>query len=115
MVSLSLAGSLLDMIPFRLPIHLYTYVEGVTPLSTDKAVLSALGSYLVIIFSIQAFMKNRQPFKLTALFQTHNVILSSGSLLLLFLMLEEILPMLWNNGLHSALCDESSWTPVRFF
>ena len=113
MASLSLADFLLDKIPFRLPIHLYTYVEGVTPLSTDKAVLSALASYLVIIFSIQAFMKNRQPFKLTAPFQTHNVILSSGSLLLLALMLEEMLPMLWNNGLHSALCDEKSWTSVR--
>jgi len=112
MASLSLASFLLDKIPFRLPIHLYTYVEGVTPLSTDKAVLSALASYLVIIFSIQAFMKYRQPFKLTALFQTHNVILSSGSLLLLALMLEEMLPMLWNNGLHSALCDEKSWTSV---
>ena len=113
MASFSLADFLLDKIPFRLPIHLYTYVEGVTPLSTDKAVLSALASYLVIIFSIQAFMKNSQPFKLTTLFQTHNVVLSSGSLLLLFLMLEEMLPMLWNNGLHSALCDEKSWTPVR--
>ena len=113
MASFSLADFLLDKIPFRLPIHLYTYVEGVTPLSTDKAVLSALASYLVIIFSIQAFMKNSQPFKLTTLFQTHNVVLSSGSLLLLSLMLEEMLPMLWNNGLHSALCDEKSWTPVR--
>ena len=114
MTSLSLEDSLLDMIPFRLPTHLYTYVEGVTPLSTDKAVLSALVSYFVVIFSIQAFMKNRQPFKLTAPFQIHNVILSLGSLLLLFLILEEILPILWNNGLHSALCDEGSWTPVCF-
>jgi len=114
MTSLSLAGSLLNMIPLRLPTHLYTYIKGVTPLSTDKPVLSTLVSYFVIIFSIQAFMKNRQPVKLAALFQTHNVILSSGSLLLLLLILEEILPILWNNGLHSALCDEASWTPVRF-
>ena len=46
-------------------------------------------------------------------FQLHNVILSSGSLLLLVLMLEEILPIMWNHGLHYALCSEQAWTPVR--
>jgi hypothetical protein len=106
----SLAGFLLDKIPFRLPVHLYSYVEGTTPLSTDKAVVSALISYLVIIFSIQAFMKTQQPLKLTGLFQIHNVFLSSGSLLLLVLMLEEILPMIWNHGLHYALCGDQAWT-----
>ncbi|KDR84990.1 hypothetical protein GALMADRAFT_233524 [Galerina marginata CBS 339.88] len=107
----SLAGFLLDKIPVRLPTHLYSYVDGTTPLSTDRAVLSALASYLVIIFSIQAFMKNHQPLKLTSLFQVHNVILSSGSLMLLILMLEEILPMIWNNGFHHALCAREAWTP----
>ncbi|KAF8973923.1 elongase [Flammula alnicola] len=111
----SLAGFLLAKIPYRLPTHLYTYVEGVTPLSTDKAVITALISYLVTIFSIQAFMTNRQPLKLTTLFQIHNVILSSGSALLLALMLEEILPMWWNRGIHSALCAAESWTPRMEF
>lgn len=110
-----LADLLLANIPYRLPTHLYTYVVGTTPLSTDKAVLSALVTYLVTIFSIQAFMKNRQPFKLTGLFQIHNVFLSSGSALLLVLMLEEILPIWWKHGLHNALCAEDSWTPVSIF
>ncbi|PPQ69639.1 hypothetical protein CVT26_001515 [Gymnopilus dilepis] len=107
----SLASFLLDKIPFRLPPHLYSYVEGVTPLSTNRAVLTALATYLVIIFSIKAVMKNQQPLKLTGLFQLHNVILSSGSLLLLVLMLEEILPIMWKHGLHYALCSEQAWTP----
>lgn len=34
--------------------------------------------------------RNRPAFKLQALFQIHNVILSAGSLLLLVLMLEEM-------------------------
>jgi hypothetical protein len=106
----SLAGFLLDKIPFRLPVHLYSYVKGTTPLSTDQAVVTALISYLVIIFSIQALMKNQQPLKLTGLFQLHNVILSSGSLLLLGLVLEEILPIIWNHGFHDALCGERAWT-----
>jgi hypothetical protein len=112
---MALADILLAAIPYRLPVHLYTYVEGVTPLSTDKVVVTALIGYLVTIFSIQAIMKPRQALKLTTLFQIHNVILSSGSALLLALMLEEIVPIWYKNGLHSALCDAESWTPKLEF
>ena len=108
----SIADFLLSKISYRLPVHLYTYVRGATPLSTDKSVLAALASYLVIIFSIQGFLKNRKPHQLTTLFQTHNVLLSLGSLLVLALMLEEIVPMLWKHGIHYTLCSESAWTPV---
>lgn len=108
-----LADFLLANIPFRLPTHLSSYVEGVTPLSTTPAVLAALSSYLAVIFGTQFFMKSQQPRKLTTLFQIHNVLLSSGSLLLLALMLEEIIPKIWTHGLHFSLCDEKSWTSVR--
>ncbi|KAF5314067.1 hypothetical protein D9611_006810 [Ephemerocybe angulata] len=106
-----LADLILATVPYRLPLHLYTYVPGTSPLSTDTVVGVALVSYLATIFGIQALMKNQQPRKLTALFQIHNVILSSGSLLLLALMLEEIVPIMYKQGLHAALCDASSWTP----
>lgn len=108
----NLADFLLSKISYRLPRHFYTYVKGVTPLSTDTSVLAALASYLVIIFSIQIFLKNRKPHKLTTLFQTHNILLSSGSLLVLALILEEVVPILWNHGIHYAICDENAWTPV---
>ena len=108
----NLADFLLSKISYRLPRHLYTYVKGVTPLSTDTSVLAALASYLVIIFSIQGFLKNRKPHKLTTLFQTHNILLSSGSLLVLTLILEEIVPILWRHGIHYAICAEDAWTPV---
>ncbi|KDR81079.1 hypothetical protein GALMADRAFT_91773 [Galerina marginata CBS 339.88] len=111
----TLANFLLDNTLFRLPPQLYSYVEGTTPLSTDRAVLSALTSYLVVIFSIQAFMKNHKPLKLTRLFRVHNFILSSGSLLLLILMLEEILPIIWNNGFYHAVCASEAWTPKLEF
>ena len=111
----SLADFLLSKISYRLPRHLYSYVQGVTPLSTDKAVLGTLASYLVIVFSIQGFLKNRQAHKLTTLFQAHNILLSSGSLLVLTLMLEEIVPMIWKLGIHDALCADSAWTPVSSY
>ncbi|RDB28889.1 putative elongation of fatty acids protein 1 [Hypsizygus marmoreus] len=110
-----LADFLLAHVPITLPTYLTSYVPGVTPFSTTPTVLATLAAYLAVIFGTQAFMKNKQPHKLTPLFQTHNVILSSGSLLLLVLMLEEILPIMWTDGIFSALCAEKSWTPRMEF
>lgn len=107
-----LADFLLSCIPFRPPRYLSSYVVGQTPLSTTPVVVTALAGYLAVIFGIQAFMTNRQPYKLTTLFQIHNIILSSGSALLLVLMLEEIFPRFLKHGLFSALCSVEAWTPV---
>jgi fatty acid elongase 3 len=57
-------------------------------------------------------MRDKQPLKLQFLFQTHNVILSSGSLLLLVLMLEEIIPIGFKLGPFGMICGEKAWTPV---
>lgn len=105
-----LADFLVARIPVSLPPHLTSYVKGETPFSTTSGVVATLFSYLAVIFIVQALMKNQQPHKLTPLFQAHNVILSSGSLLLLVLMLEEILPILWKEGFHYAICAEEAWT-----
>lgn len=107
-----LADFLLAYVPVTLPTYLTSYVPGETPLSTNFTVLGTLTAYLAVIFSIKAIMKNQSPYKLTALFQLHNVVLSSGSLLLLVLMLEEILPIMWQKGVFYALCAEGSWTSV---
>lgn len=109
-----LADFLLAHVPFpSLPNYLTSYVQGQTPLSTTPAVVGALASYLAIVFGVQAVMKNQQPLKLTTLFQIHNVILSSGSLLLLVLMLEEIAPLFFGKSPYTAMCADEAWTPVR--
>lgn len=108
-----LADFLLAFVPFSLPTHLTSYVPGKTPLSTTPAVLAALTTYLAVIFGIKALMKNQPAYKLNTLFQAHNVILSSGSLLLLILMLEEVIPIIWSDGPFKSICAASSWTQVR--
>src|SRR5882757_9500919 len=109
-----LADFILEYVPIpHIPYHYTHYVRGATPLSTQPVVLSILAGYLATIFGIREIMKTRQPQKLNFLFQVHNAILSSGSALLLALMLEEILPIYWRHGLFSALCDASSWTEVN--
>lgn len=110
---MSLANFLVAHAPFTLPRHLYSYVEGQTPLSTPPVVFGSLVGYLALIFGIQAAMKNRQPQRLNTLFQAHNIILSGGSLLLLVLLVEEIVPIIWKNGIFHALCADEAWTPVR--
>ncbi|KAI0047831.1 elongase of fatty acids ELO [Auriscalpium vulgare] len=105
-----LADFLLQHIHFQLPFHLTHYVQGVSPLSTQPVVVGALITYLVTIFGVREIMKNREPLKLTFLFQVHNVYLSSGSLLLLALMLEEILPIMWKHGPFYAICATGAWT-----
>jgi len=87
------------------------YIPGVTPLSTQKDVATALVSYLAVVFSIQHLMKDRAALRLQFLFQVHNIILTVGSGVLLVLMVEEVAPILWNHGLFYALCGFGAWTP----
>ncbi|ETW87210.1 hypothetical protein HETIRDRAFT_469059 [Heterobasidion irregulare TC 32-1] len=106
-----LADFILQYVPLpTLPYFLTHYVPGATPLSTRPVVITALISYLAVVFGIREFMKTRQPQKLQLLFQTHNVVLSSGSALLLALMLEEILPIAWEHGPFYAICNTAAWT-----
>lgn len=107
-----LADFLATAISYRLPLHLRSYVPGKTPLSTPREVYPSLATYLVIVFGLRAYMKNRPPLKLQWLFQLHNMILSGGSALLLSLMVEEIAPLFYKNGLFWTMCNTRMWTDV---
>jgi len=106
-----LADFLLAHVPLpSLPTYLTSYIVGVTPLSTWTSVCTVLVSYLAIIFGTREIMKNRPPQKLNTLFRAHNVFLSVGSLILLVLMMEEVLPIIWRDGIFNAMCAVPSWT-----
>ena len=70
--------------PITLPKYLTQYVPGETPMSTLPTVVLGLAAYLATIFSIQHLMRDHKPYKLTALFQLHNVLLTGGSGLVRF-------------------------------
>ncbi|KAJ3577021.1 hypothetical protein NP233_g33 [Leucocoprinus birnbaumii] len=110
-----IANFLLAHISFRLPPYLSSYVSGQTPLSTVTSVNASLAGYLAITFGIQALMKDRQPYKLTTLFRAHNIVLSLGSALLLVLIMEEIVPLIWQRGLHHSICSPEVLTPSLEF
>ncbi|KAG9000259.1 hypothetical protein FRB90_011866, partial [Tulasnella sp. 427] len=107
----SLADTIQATFPFKLPVWLTSYHQDVTPLSTWPVVASAIVVYLSTIFGLREVMRERQALKLTWLFQLHNLLLTTGSGLLLLVMLEEIVPIVWKNGLFYAICGYGAWTP----
>lgn len=108
---MSLADFIVKNVPLpSIPSYLTTWQAGATPLSTWKQVTPALMVYLAVIFGIQEVMRNRQPLKLNGPFQLHNIYLTLGSGLLLVLMLEEIGPIVFKNGLFHGMCSPNAWT-----
>ncbi|KAI0335258.1 elongase of fatty acids ELO [Cubamyces sp. BRFM 1775] len=108
-----LADFLLAHLPLaslNVPYELTHYVPGKTPFSTPQEVFPALVAYLVIIFGIREWMKSRPPFKFQFFFRLHNAFLSSGSLLLVLLIMEEVVPLWLQHGTFWALCDDDMWT-----
>lgn len=111
-----LADFLASIIPWQLPPHLQSYVPGRTPLSTPQEVYPFLLAYLVVVFGLRAYMKNRPPLKLQGLFQLHNIFLSAGSTLLLTVMLEEIAPLAVKHGVFGSMCSDDMWSDrLEFF
>jgi len=108
---MSLADAILAFVPLpTLPSYLTTYQRGVTPLSTPTEVGFGIVLYLCTIFGIRALRKDKEPLALNGLFQVHNIILTTGSGLLLALMVEEIAPIVWKHGLFFGICDVGAWT-----
>lgn len=63
--------------------------------------------YLLSIYTLQKVMKNREPISLKGLFIFHNLILSFGSIVLFVLIMENIIPVILDKGLHFSICDGS--------
>ena len=105
--------SRLHLASLGVPHHWTHYVQGKTLLSTSYEVWPTLVAYLVIIFGIQAYQKDKQPLRLQFLFRIHNAFLSSGSLLLVLLILEEVLPQWFKHGTFYAFCNDNMWSEVR--
>src|SRR6202011_4188571 len=99
-----LADFILTHVPLpSIPRYLTSYIPGDTPLSTWPTVCAALVSYLALIFGTRHIMKSRSPQTLTPLFRTHNVFLTLGSLILLILMMEQVLPIMWKVWIYGAM------------
>lgn len=90
----------------------FEFVPGQTTFSTFPVVAVAISVYYTVIFGGNYLFKkfHIKPFVLNSLFQVHNLALTTLSLTLLTLMVEQLIPMIWNNGIFFAICDDAAWT-----
>ncbi|CAL9736371.1 elongation of fatty acids protein 2 [Monosporozyma servazzii] len=88
----------------------FEFVQGKLPLSDLHHVAIAIALYYIIIFGGRAVLRPFKPFKLNALFQIHNLVLTSISFLVLILMVEQLIPMIAKNGLYYCICNIGAWT-----
>ena len=107
-----MADILLPVLPSVSP-FLTSWIPGQVPMSTWPTVLTAILSYLSVVFGLQVLMKDRPAFKLRTPFRIYNAALSLSSLILLSFMMEEIMKLWYSIGAYSTLCARASWTRVK--
>ncbi|KAG0664528.1 Fatty acyl-CoA elongase/Polyunsaturated fatty acid specific elongation enzyme [Monosporozyma unispora] len=88
----------------------FSFIVGKVPISNLSTVLSFIGGYYVVIFGGQYLLKGTSPLKLNALFQLHNLFLTTVSLVTLLLLLEQLIPIIYKQGIFYAICNAGSWT-----
>lgn len=81
-----------------------------SPLSGWGEVFITLAGYLALIFTGRSLMRERKPFEFKPLFMVHNALLSLGSLVLLVLMVEEVVPIVRREGFFYSICHVNAWT-----
>jgi fatty acid elongase 2 len=90
----------------------FEFIAGQYPLTTLGPVIMAISTYYIVIFGGDYLFKTLKikPFVLNGLFQIHNLLLTTLSLTLLILMVEQLIPIIWYHGLYYAICNQNSWT-----
>lgn len=90
----------------------FAFVQGQTPLSTLPPVAVFIAVYYTVIFGGNFVWKKLglKPLVLNGLFQVHNLFLTTLSLTLLVLMVEQLLPIIYHHGLFYAICLPNAWT-----
>ncbi|ODV98548.1 hypothetical protein PACTADRAFT_83794 [Pachysolen tannophilus NRRL Y-2460] len=90
----------------------FQFDEGKLPFSTLKPVIIIISIYYLLVFGGNFIFKkfNIKPFVLNELFQLHNFVLTSLSSTLLLLMVEQLIPIIYQNGIFYAICSPDAWT-----
>ncbi|KAI0463685.1 Fatty acyl-CoA elongase/Polyunsaturated fatty acid specific elongation enzyme [Komagataella kurtzmanii] len=90
----------------------FEFVAGKLPLSTLEPVLYSIAAYYFIVFGGYYFIKKLElkPLVLNALFSAHNLFLTTASLVLLTLMVEQLVPIIYHHGLFYSICNTRAWT-----
>jgi len=90
----------------------FEWKTGVTPFSDLWVVFGAMAAYLIVIFGLQAWMKNRKPFELLTATRVHNVILCVWSLAMCIGTIIPVYRLYMEHGTRSLFCGISADHPM---
>ncbi|EFA85327.1 hypothetical protein PPL_02328 [Heterostelium album PN500] len=96
-------------------INNFEWVTGVTPFSSVWTPLIATFAYLVVIFSLQEFMKNRKEIHLHYICLAHNLFLSVLSLVMFLGILVPLFITEVPQGLYHIVCKPVTKGQIQFF
>ncbi|ODV86377.1 hypothetical protein CANARDRAFT_27600 [[Candida] arabinofermentans NRRL YB-2248] len=94
------------------PADQFDFIPNETFLANLRDALSIIAVYYTVIFGGQFIMNklDAKPIKLNFLFQLHNIFLTTVSLILLLVMIEQLIPLVYYNGIFYAICGEGAYT-----
>lgn len=95
------------------PADQFRFVHNQTFLANGWHAIGTIVVYYTVIFGGRAISNavGAPALKLNILFQAHNLGLTIASSILLLLMIEQLVPILYNHGLFYAVCDSGAFAP----
>ncbi|CDK24974.1 unnamed protein product [Kuraishia capsulata CBS 1993] len=94
------------------PASEFEFVQGETFMGNFQSCALVIVLYYVIVFGGQAIIQkfDLPPRKLSVLFHIHNLLLTFGSLTLLLVMVEQLIPMVHEHGIFWSICSKGAFT-----
>ena len=95
----------------------FQFIENKTFLGSPHKIVSILSFYCIFVLSLQYLLRryNVKPIRLSFLSQCHNLLLMGISITLHLLLVEQIIPMLYEHGLMWSICSPESFRSKMVF